>query len=132
MKDRHRALGRLSDAEAEVMRVIWELTPPVTVSGLLEIFRARRGWKTSTLSTVMDRLIEKGFLSKALRGKTNLYTALVTEDYYKELETRTFIESVHKGSVKSFIAALAEGDNITADEIDEIKAWFTERTGDEE
>ena len=126
----HNELGKISESEMEVMRVIWELAAPVTVSRVLEIFSARRGWKTSTLSTIMDRLIEKGYLTKTLHGKTNIYTPILTEETYKEHQTSAFLSAVHGGSVKSFIAALADSGNLRAEEIEEIRVWFSEKKGD--
>ena len=110
-------LGRLSESELEVMRAVWGLAAPVTVSRVLEIFSARRGWKTSTLSTIMDRLIEKGYLTKKLQGKTNIYTPTLSETTFKEHHTRDFLSTVHNGSIRSFVAALADGGNLRAEEI---------------
>ena len=123
-------LGRLSEMELEVMREVWGMAAPVTVARVLEIFSARRGWKTSTLSTIMDRLIEKGYLTKSAQGKANIYTPVITEAAHKEHETRTFLAEVHNGSVKSFIAALADGSGMSPEEIAEIRAWFRERADD--
>jgi predicted transcriptional regulator len=119
--------GKLSETEREVMREVWGMTAPVTVARVLEIFSARRGWKISTLSTIMDRLIEKGCLAKALHGKANVYTPLITEAAYKERETRAFLAEVHNGSLRNFIAALDGGGGVSAEEAAEIRAWFIER-----
>jgi len=116
--------------ELEVMREVWGMQLPVTVARVLEIFATRRGWKTSTLSTIMDRLIEKGYLTKTMQGKANIYTPTIAEAVHKEHETRAFLAKVHNGSVKSFIAALADSSGMGAEEIAEIQAWFRERTGD--
>jgi len=124
-------ISKLSEAETEVMYEIWGINAPVTVARVLDIFSARRGWKTSTLSTIMDRLIDKGFLSKSLVGKINYYTANFTEEVYKEHETEIFMKEIHKGSVKSFIAAFAHSANISDEEIAEIRAWFLQQAGDD-
>ncbi|MDR1664030.1 MAG: BlaI/MecI/CopY family transcriptional regulator [Clostridiales bacterium] len=129
MKREAAALSKLSGAELEIMRKVWELSEPVTVSRMLEIFFESRKWKTSTLSTLLDRLIEKGFLTKTLKGKVNFYAPLLTEDDYKERETQAFLSSVHNGSVKSFIAALADG-GISPEEVRELRAWFQEKSGE--
>ena len=123
-------LGKLSVMELEVMRVIWGMAAPVTVSRVLGIFAPQRGWKTSTLSTIMDRLIGKGYLTKTIQGKANIYTPMLTEEAHKENETKQFLSSVHKGSVKSFIAALTGCCDMSAEDIAEIGAWLREKAGD--
>ena len=40
------------------------------------------------------------------KGNTNLYYPLVTEEEYLRFETMTFLQEVHKGSLKSFMSAL--------------------------
>lgn len=122
---------RLSEMELEVMREVWGMADTITVARVLEIFSVRRGWKTSTLSTIMDRLIEKGYLSKTMRGKVNIYKPVVTEAAHKERETRAFLTEVHNGSVKSFIAALADCSGVSAEEMNEIRQWFREKAGEE-
>ena len=122
---------RLSEMELEVMREVWGMADPITVARMLEIFSARRDWKTSTLSTIMDRLIEKGYLTKTMHGKANIYKPVMTETAYKERKTRDFLKEVHNGSAKSFIAALADGAGMSAEEIAEIHRWFREKAGGE-
>jgi len=124
-------LGRLSEMEMEVLREVWGMAAPATVSRVLAIFAERYGWKSSTLSTIMDRLIEKGYLTKTMHGKANVYTPALSEAAYKEHETRAFMAAVHNGSVKSFVAALTDGSGMNADEIAEIRSWFHEKAGEE-
>jgi len=121
---------RLAKTEQEVMREVWMMGPPITVARLLEIFAARRGWKISTLSTILDRLVAKNFLSKVMGGKANLYTPLISERDYKERETRAFLESVHQGSVSSFVAALVNNNKITKEELADIRACLLDKAGD--
>ncbi|MDR1704955.1 MAG: BlaI/MecI/CopY family transcriptional regulator [Clostridiales bacterium] len=117
-------LRRLSEAELDVMRVIWEMISPVTVQRVLEHFSKERDWKTSTLSTIMERLIDKGFLRVIKTGKPNIYEAALNEADYKERETRAFLKSMHGGSVRSFIAALGDGSGIGGAELAAIRDWF--------
>ena len=51
----------------------------------------------------------------------------LTEEAYKEYETKVFIKSVHNGSVKSFIATLVKDGSIDAAEIAEIRNWLHEK-----
>ena len=123
-------LGRMSQTELEVMGEVWRMLPPVTVARLLEIFAARRGWKISTLSTILDRLIGKGYLTKAMRAGVNYFTPAFTEGEYRERETRAFLDAMYDGSVRNFVAALADSGKLTAEEVAEMKAWFLAEAGD--
>ena len=121
-------LGRLSETELEVMEVIWENATTVTVNQLLDIFESK-GWKTSTLSTILNRLIEKGFLTKTLSGKTNYYDPALTLSEYKKYETHSFLSRLYNGKVKNFIAALVDDEELSQDDIAELKDWFVRKDG---
>ncbi|KOP64682.1 CopY family transcriptional regulator [Bacillus sp. FJAT-18019] len=123
-------LGRLSETEMEIMEVIWELETTVTVNRLMEIFQSK-DWKTSTLSTILKRLIEKGFLTKSMTGKTNYYTPTLTLSEYKKYETQSFLSRLYNGKAKNFIAALVEDDELNQDDIAELKEWFARKDGKE-
>ena len=122
-------LGKLSDAEMEVMQTIWGLAEPVTVSQLLSIFNSK-GWKTSTMSTMLGRIISKGFLQKQMQGKTNYYKVVATLTDYQKQEGRSIISSLYGGSIKNFVAAFVEGGNMTAEDVNELREWFANIDGD--
>ena len=125
-------LGRLSETEIEVMNEVWQLGGEIKVSHLLSLFENSKGWKTSTLSTILNRLIDKGFLTKELSGKANIYKSTLTLTEYKKHETKTFMTRIHGNNIKSFIAALAEGDiDITGEDIAEIRKWLNDEAGEE-
>lgn len=121
-------LGRLSETEMEVMEVIWELGMPVTVAQLLDLFDSK-GWKTSTVSTILKRLIEKGFLTKSMSGKVNYYDPALTLQEYKKYETKTFLNRLYNGKVKNFIASLVDDEELSQKDITELKEWFARKEG---
>ncbi|CAH8707228.1 BlaI/MecI/CopY family transcriptional regulator [Paenibacillus thiaminolyticus] len=121
-------LGRLSETEMEVMEVIWGLETSVTVNQIMEIFKSK-DWKTSTLSTILKRLIEKGFLTKSMSGKVNYYNPALTLSEYKKYETQSFISRLYNGKVKNFIAALVDDNELSHEDIAELKDWFARKDG---
>lgn len=123
-------LGRLSETEMEVMEVIWQEGTPITVSKLLEIFEDK-DWKTSTVSTLLKRLIEKGFLTKALDGKVNYYHTTMTLEQFRKIETQSFLNRLYNGKVKNFITALVNDDELEQNDIAELREWFKQKKGEE-
>ena len=118
-------LTRLSEVEMEVMQAVWDMDEPITVARLLEAFESEKGWKTSTVATMLERIIAKGFLRKEMRGKVNHYAPIATLDDYRKNEGRSLLSGLFGGSIKSFMAALAD-DEITRSEIQELKKWLDE------
>jgi len=123
-------LGRLSETEMEVMQTIWELATPVTVAQLLAIFEESKHWKTSTLSTILARLIDKGFLTKEMKGKVNFYDINLTLKEYQKYEAQSLLATLYGGSVKSFVAALVDDEIVSRADIDDLRQWFQDKVGD--
>jgi len=122
-------LSRLSDVEMELMHTIWGLATPVTVAELLAIFEDSKGWKNSTVSTMLERLISKGFLRKEMKGKANYYSIVATFEDYQKQEGRNIISSLYGGSIKNFMAAFAEDGNMTDTDVAELQEWFSNSIG---
>jgi BlaI family penicillinase repressor len=123
-------LKRLSAAEMEVMKVVWELNEPVTVAQVLSIFEETKGWKTSTLATLLLRLMKKGFLTKEIRNKTNNYVATLTLEEYKKYEAKSLLSNLYGGNVKNFVAALVDDSGNSREELDELEKWFAQKASD--
>ena len=123
-------LGKLSETELELMRAIWDLGRPVTVAELLALFAPRKGWKLSTVSTLVNRLVEKGFLTKTPRGKAYLFTPTLSLEAYKRRETHSFLQTIHGSSLSSFVAALSAEDGVTPEQLAALRAWL-ERQGED-
>lgn len=120
-------IQKISKSEMEVMQVIWDSEDPLTSSEIQQALNKEKNWKPTTVLTFLARLGEKGIIKTLKKGKSNQYIPLISEREYKQFETRSFLNSVHKGSVKSFMTALYEGDDITKEEIEDLKKWFSQR-----
>ncbi|MCL2226077.1 MAG: BlaI/MecI/CopY family transcriptional regulator [Oscillospiraceae bacterium] len=125
-------LGRLSETEMEIMHAIWDLGSTVTVAQVLAVFEESKGWKTSTLSTILSRLIGKGFLTKEMQGKVNYYSAALTLSEYRQHEAQSLLSGLYGGNVKNLVAALVDDSNITCEDINELREWFSQKAGEPE
>lgn len=115
-------IQKMSAAEKQIMKLIWIMKLPVTVSEVLK--KSESDWGYTTMATFMQRLCEKGMLRVEKKGNTNLYYPELTEQEYLSFETISFIENVHKGSLKSFMAALCKEESeldISKEKIEELR-----------
>ncbi len=120
-------LTKISEAEKEIMSIIWASGGPVTSHDILEQLPPEREVKVTTVLTFLTRLAAKGLVSVTKKGKQNYYTPLVTEEEYKRFESKSFLRAIHGGSLKSFVAALCDDDEISPEEIEELKRWLADR-----
>lgn len=127
-------MKRLPDAELDVMKVVWQHQPPVTAGTLLEgVARATdKEWKPQTLHTLLNRLVERGFLSAEKAGKEKHFCPLVTRDEYLRYETRSFVNQLHGGSLLSLVNTAYQGENLTDDDLEELVAWAHAKRGEQQ
>ena len=68
----------ISEAEWEIMRVIWA-SQQSTSSSILDVLIQKKEWKISTVKTLLSRLVQKGFLQTDKVGNRFIYQATLTE-----------------------------------------------------
>lgn len=115
---------RLSDAELEIMRVLWDAGGPVPSTQVRERLHGKRPWALSTLMTVLERLSEKGFVRCDRSTRTNLYEPTITEGEYKAREGRTVLEKLYGNSLKNLVASLYEEEAVGEKEILELRQYL--------
>lgn len=123
-----KTIKRLPDAEFEIMKVIWQMAPPVTSKQIMENLQSNKNRKPQTVLTMLIRLIEKGFLESEKIGKERSYTPIVTEQDYLEIETGDFIKRYYGNSLGTLVKTLYAGQNLTQEDLQDLKEWLSERS----
>ena len=72
----------------------------------------------------LSRLEEKGFVRVEKEGRSNRYIPLVKEEDYLQQESSSILKRLYGSSVKKFVAALYDGENISEDQIAELKDYL--------
>ena len=114
---------QLSDAELELMKIVWGNPSEVTrFSDLMDALAARgKECQKNTLTVLLSRLMNKGILHARKLGRRNEYTALVSEREYQTAQTRRFLDKVYEGSVEGLVSNLIMGDLLDGEEYEELK-----------
>lgn len=123
-------LRRLPDAELEVMQALWERKDyPVSSAEIMEGVAGKR-WQAATLLKLLSRLEERGFVQREKDGRSNLYRPLVSKHDYLAVESRSFLERLHGGSLPSLVAALVDSRAIGAADIAELEELLRTKEGE--
>lgn len=116
-------MNNISEAELEIMKVLWKADEPLTAQAVLEKI-SDRDWKYSTIATLFKRMVEKGSVSYEKKGRFFFYTPLISENDYKKEQTKTFVSRLYDGSVKNLVVSLFENKAVSEEDIEEIKRRF--------
>src|SRR3954469_19481710 len=82
---------RISDAEWDVMEVIWE-HGRATAADVIGALAEERGWNHRTIRTLLGRLVEKEALQYEVDGHRYLYSPAVTRERCVRRAGRSFVE----------------------------------------
>lgn len=125
-------IPKISDAELEIMKIVWGSPGEVTLfSDIMEGLAARgRPCQKNTLIVLLSRLMNKGFLRARKIGRRNEYTALIPEAEYQTAQTKTFLDKLYEGSAKGLVANLITGDLLTDEEYEELKRMLEKGRGE--
>ena len=104
---------RLPDAELSVMQAVWAHGGEVS-RGDIEGALASHGWSVNTINTYLTRLCDKGYLSARREGRSNFYTPLVSQEKYREFDSRSVLAGQLCGGADGGKAARTERDRRAA------------------
>lgn len=113
-------IKKLPETELELMLALWDADKSVQRNYFNTKF-SDKGWSDSTILTMLSRLQEKGFITREKSGNKNIYTAAITKDEYMKVENSSFLSRLHKGSIKHFVASLADNDELSSSDIEELE-----------
>ena len=119
-------MKRLPESELEIMMIIWEYKRPVNRMEIEE--RLKKDIAAPTILSFLNRLETKGFVSVEKIGKINWYTPLIKEEEYLQKESRNILQKMYQNSLKNFVTALYDGDGLTSQEMEELKAFIEEKS----
>ena len=119
-------MKRLPESELEIMMIIWEYKRPVNRMEIEE--RLKKDIAAPTILSFLNRLEAKGFVSVEKIGKINWYTPLIKEEEYLQKESRNILQKMYQNSLKNFVSALYDGDGLTSQEMEELKAFIEEKS----
>ena len=117
---------RISDAELDLMEVLWAARDPLTSAEIVERLESQRDWSAATVKTMLSRLAAKGVITHREDGRRFLYSPAIERDAYVGRESRRFVDRLFGGRLSPLVARLAEEDALDDEDIAAIEALLKE------
>ncbi|GAA4470813.1 BlaI/MecI/CopY family transcriptional regulator [Novipirellula rosea] len=121
-KGRAPTLGRV---ELEILQFI-DANHPVTVREVATYWFEKTGQARTTVLTVMDRLKQKGFLTRKKISNVYHYSPKRSGSSVLQHLVSDFVQGVLGGSVAPFVAYLNDAKSIPPDELAQLKQIVNE------
>lgn len=114
---------KISNAEFEVMRILWRERKPVSFTDIRVELQNAKGWEKSTINTLIRRLADKEVITSQKQDML-YYTPNISEAEYIRAEEQSMIDKLYDGNAKNFVAALCRRGKLSEADIDELKTYF--------
>jgi BlaI family transcriptional regulator, penicillinase repressor len=112
----------LSDAEMEVLKVLWDHESGATVRVIRETLEARgRSWAYTTVATLIQRLGTKGYSECSSDDVPHKYRSTVSRDDLLERRLEDAANELCEGSATPLVLALVQGNRFTPEELDRFR-----------
>jgi BlaI family penicillinase repressor len=107
----------LSDAERDVLKVLWDYGP-ATVRAINDVLKNRgRRWAYTTVATLLQRLAAKQYITSDPSTVPHVYHAAISRD------------ELCDGRTAPLVLALVEGNRFSAEELSRLRRFLDEATG---
>lgn len=114
-------LPQISEAEFEVMKIVWKYAP-INTNEITEKLTQTTSWGPKTIQTLIKRLVTKGALTYEKQSRVFVYTPLVEEKEYIGQESHSFLKRFYNGNLTAMVSAFIEEDCLSKEEIETLKA----------
>ena len=120
-------LPQISEAEYEVMKIIWDRAP-ISTNEIVELLSKMKAWSPKTMQTMMIRLEKKGAVRHEKQGRLYIYSPMVRKEDYVDMESRSFLNRFYNGTLKSMVSSFIENDKLSDEDIHELKELLSRKT----
>lgn len=117
---------RLGVVETRFAELIWA-HEPLTSGELVKLCAKELEWKKSTTYTVLKKLCDRGIF----QNQDGVVTSILSQKEFQSRQSRRFVEDTFSGSLPAFIAAFAEGGELSDQELLEIRRMIDSYGGGE-
>jgi BlaI family transcriptional regulator, penicillinase repressor len=116
----------ISDAEWQVMNVVWD-GQPLTAQEVIASLEQQTDWAAATIKTMLHRLARKKVLAYELQGNRYVYRARARRSDCIRQASRSFLERVFDGDAAPLLAHFLKTSKLSSEEIQKLRQILNEQ-----
>ena len=121
------ALPHISEAEFEVMKIVWK-SAPINTNEITERLLKTTSWSAKTIQTLIKRLVTKGALTYEKQDRVFVYTPLVEENEYISQQSNSFIKRFYDGDISAMLSAYLENNQLSETELNHLRSLLSKKS----
>jgi predicted transcriptional regulator len=115
----------ISDAESQVMEVLWE-RHPLTAEDVVAALAQTTDWQEPTVKTLLNRLLKKGAIAAERDGRRYLYRPLLKRADYVHAASKGLLDRLFDGRVAPLVAHFSQARKLSKQDVAELKRLIEE------
>jgi BlaI family penicillinase repressor len=119
---------KISDAEWEVMKVLWERSP-LPSAEIVAALEKTHPWEPKTVKTLITRLVKKDAVGFNEDNRKYFYYPKVSKEECIKTEVNTFLGKFSSGMMKPLLTAFLDDENLSKKDLEELKRILEKKTG---
>ena len=116
----------ISDAESQVMEVLWNSTGSVPAEDVAAALVCQQDWQEATVKTLLNRLLKKGAVSAEKDGRRYLYSAVLEREHWVSSQSGGMLDRLFGGRVAPLVAHFGKHRRLSKSDIAELKRLIEE------
>jgi len=120
-----RELPRPTDAELEILTVLWSLGP-ATVRDVYNVIVKRRPAQYSTILKFMQIMAEKGLVRRDEKQRAHIYEPARSREWTRQQLAADLLDRAFSGSAKALLMGALSARKASKEELAELRKFIDE------
>jgi predicted transcriptional regulator len=117
---------QITDAEAQVMSVLWQAGRPLATDEIAGALQGRQDWQLATIKTLLNRLLNKAAISAQKDGRRYLYAPLLCRDDWLAAQSTGLLDRLFGGSLAPLVAQFSAQRKLKPADVAALKTLLAE------
>jgi predicted transcriptional regulator len=111
----------LTEGEWAILKAVWA-KQPCAAPTITEALEKKRGWSYSTVKTLMDRMVDKGFLKTERLRNLILYRSAISRQAAQKGEVMRAVKRAFDGALTPMMQFLIDNNKLSKQQLAELEA----------
>lgn len=120
-------LPQISEAEYEIMKILWSQYP-LSTNEVCERAQKNHDWNQKTIHTLLSRLSAKGAVSYEQHKRMYYYSPMIDQEDYLEQENHIFLDRFYDGAVAPMLSSLLSNAELSDADLKDLYAILDSKT----
>jgi len=116
---------RITEAESEVMRVLWQ-RQPMAAEEVAAALASTQAWQDATVKTLLNRLLKKGAIRAERDGRRYRYSPVLQHEAWLLGESEGLLDRLFDGRVAPLVSHFSRHRKLSGKDIADLRKLLEE------